>query len=234
LGTINPFRYRSYYYDEETQLYYLNSRHYNPILKRFLNIDIVITGQDINSANIINYCNNNPINRKDTKGNWYYKPKIYKESKGYTYKEVFIKRLLYGEKGLDSLKETTQNCYAFATGLSNEFLNPGRGFYNKDWTVDEIAEQVIKDFPNDKARRIDGFDSPIGTDEYIIAVRVNEKMPWLPRGYHFIVRYDNGEWAEKKGLSSSRILTGVHNPDEDGAWSSRMNSKTVYLAVKKD
>ena len=26
LGTINPFRYRSYYYDEETKLYYLNSR----------------------------------------------------------------------------------------------------------------------------------------------------------------------------------------------------------------
>ena len=30
LGTLNPFRYRGYVYDEETGLYYLRSRYYNP------------------------------------------------------------------------------------------------------------------------------------------------------------------------------------------------------------
>lgn len=30
LGLINPFRYRGYYYDSETGLYYLNSRYYDP------------------------------------------------------------------------------------------------------------------------------------------------------------------------------------------------------------
>lgn len=35
--TYNPFRYRGYYYDTETGLYYLQSRYYNPEWGRFLN-----------------------------------------------------------------------------------------------------------------------------------------------------------------------------------------------------
>jgi len=30
IGTMNPFRYRGYYYDTETGWYYLNSRYYDP------------------------------------------------------------------------------------------------------------------------------------------------------------------------------------------------------------
>ena len=55
IGIINPFRYRSYYYDNETGLYYLNSRYYNPVWGRFINADGVIgANQDILSA----YCSN--------------------------------------------------------------------------------------------------------------------------------------------------------------------------------
>ena len=35
----NPIRYRGYYYDEETSLYYLESRYYDPITGRFITID---------------------------------------------------------------------------------------------------------------------------------------------------------------------------------------------------
>jgi uncharacterized protein RhaS with RHS repeats len=35
LGIDNPFRYRGYYYDTETELYYLQSRYYNPSWGRF-------------------------------------------------------------------------------------------------------------------------------------------------------------------------------------------------------
>ena len=41
--TINPFRYRGYYYDTETGLYYLQSRYYNPEWGRFLNVDAYIS-----------------------------------------------------------------------------------------------------------------------------------------------------------------------------------------------
>ena len=39
LRIYNPFRYRGYYYDVETGLYYLQSRYYNPEWGRFINAD---------------------------------------------------------------------------------------------------------------------------------------------------------------------------------------------------
>ncbi len=59
---INPIRYRSYYYDTDTGLYYLNSRYYDPELGRFLNADgYVTTGQGLLSYNMFVYCANNPV-----------------------------------------------------------------------------------------------------------------------------------------------------------------------------
>ena len=42
VGNYNPFRYRGYYYDTTTQLYYLQSRYYNAQWGRFLNADTYI------------------------------------------------------------------------------------------------------------------------------------------------------------------------------------------------
>ena len=39
IAKINPFRYRGYYYDTETGLYYLNSRYYDANTGRFINAD---------------------------------------------------------------------------------------------------------------------------------------------------------------------------------------------------
>lgn len=39
LAQTNPFRYRGYYYDTETGLYYLNSRYYDASICRFLSPD---------------------------------------------------------------------------------------------------------------------------------------------------------------------------------------------------
>ena len=69
LSTINPFRYRSYYYDEETKLYYLNSRYYNPLVGRFINADgIINANSDFISGNLYQYVSNNPVVLKDNKG----------------------------------------------------------------------------------------------------------------------------------------------------------------------
>lgn len=68
----NPFRYRSYYYDFETNLYYLNSRYYDPQLGRFLNADDIstldITQIALNGLNLYAYCLNNPVNEVDENG----------------------------------------------------------------------------------------------------------------------------------------------------------------------
>ncbi|WP_055666122.1 RHS repeat domain-containing protein [Desnuesiella massiliensis] len=69
VGYKNPYRYRGYRYDNETSLYYLQSRYYNPEWGRFLNADALAgTVGDLLSHNIFAYCGNNPINIKDPNG----------------------------------------------------------------------------------------------------------------------------------------------------------------------
>ena len=67
IGQLNPIRYRGYYYDTETGFYYLQSRYYDPITRRFLNPDtLILEGTKID---LISYCKNNPVNYVDPNGN---------------------------------------------------------------------------------------------------------------------------------------------------------------------
>ena len=68
LGTVQPFRYRGYVYDEETGLYYLRSRYYNSAIGRFCNADWVICYQELLNIQLFNYCINNPILCTDPNG----------------------------------------------------------------------------------------------------------------------------------------------------------------------
>ena len=69
LGVHNPLRYRDYVYDTDTELYYLQSRYYDPEMGRFLNADaFASTGQGILGNNMFAYCLNNPTNYTDHSG----------------------------------------------------------------------------------------------------------------------------------------------------------------------
>ena len=74
LATANPIRYRGYYFDTETSLYYLQSRYYDPAIGRFINADnYATTYKTSTGANMFAYCLNNPANCKDDGGelaNW--------------------------------------------------------------------------------------------------------------------------------------------------------------------
>ncbi len=73
---INPFRYRGYYWDKELNLYYLQTRYYDPQTGRFINADGIEYAleqyKNINALNLYSYCNNNPIMGIDPEGtiNW--------------------------------------------------------------------------------------------------------------------------------------------------------------------
>lgn len=62
LGTLQPFRYRGYVWDEETGLYYLRSRYYNSVWQKFVNADSLIKG------NLFSYSLNNPGVLSDADG----------------------------------------------------------------------------------------------------------------------------------------------------------------------
>ena len=72
ISNINPLLYRSYYYDIEMGVYYLNSRYYAPVICRFISGDSVVAdaGGDMLGYNLFAYCQNNPVNMSDADGNW--------------------------------------------------------------------------------------------------------------------------------------------------------------------
>ena len=74
IANLNPIRYRGYYYDSETGLYYLGSRYYDPQVKRFINADgaafatVNPYSNGLTDKNYFAYCDNDPVMRKDDGG----------------------------------------------------------------------------------------------------------------------------------------------------------------------
>ena len=71
IARINPFRYRGYYYDEETALYYLQSRYYDAEVGRFINADeAVYIGMYASSLSddLFAYCENACVVGEDSFG----------------------------------------------------------------------------------------------------------------------------------------------------------------------
>ncbi len=71
IANVNPFRYRGYYYDAETGLYYVSSRYYDPEIGRWLNSDdgeLISFDNTLLCLNLFAYCKNDPINQTDFDG----------------------------------------------------------------------------------------------------------------------------------------------------------------------
>ena len=72
IGKTNPFRYKSYYYDNETGMYYLRNRYYDPEIRRFINADnfFAVQGspETLHNRNLFAYCDHNPLTRSDSDG----------------------------------------------------------------------------------------------------------------------------------------------------------------------
>ena len=72
IATINHFRYRGYYYDEEIGLYYLQSRYYDASVGRFIKSDIpemmLLQVEKATGTNLFAYCNNDAISGSDPMG----------------------------------------------------------------------------------------------------------------------------------------------------------------------
>ena len=66
VSKYNPFIYKGYYYDEETELYYCNTRYYSPEIGRWISIDDVdyLDPESVSGLNLYCYCMNDSMNYK--------------------------------------------------------------------------------------------------------------------------------------------------------------------------
>ena len=108
IANINPFRYRSYYYDKEINVYYLNNRYYNPVWGRFLNSDsIICSNQDVSSYNLYAYCSNNPVNLTDHSGEGILKSLVKLAKQAVKAAKTIVKAV--AKKVASSVKSTVSN-----------------------------------------------------------------------------------------------------------------------------
>lgn len=68
LAASNPIRYRGYYFDTETSLYYLQSRYYDPATGRFINADAQVVAESSVGCNSFTYSLNSPVSMADDEG----------------------------------------------------------------------------------------------------------------------------------------------------------------------
>ena len=72
VASRNPIRYRGYYYDTSTGLYYLGARYYDPEWRRFISPDHIayLDPDTPNGLNLYAYCYNDPISYCDPSGHF--------------------------------------------------------------------------------------------------------------------------------------------------------------------
>ena len=75
VGSLNPFRYRGYYFVSRIGLYYLTTRFYDYTTGRFINVDVPSICFDDGltlpeGCNLYSYCRNNPISYVDPTGHF--------------------------------------------------------------------------------------------------------------------------------------------------------------------
>ena len=257
MANRNPIRYRGYYYDTESGLYYLNSRYYDPVTGRFVNADgYVSTGQDITGFNMFAYCGNNPVVRIDSSGQFF--------GSALLLGGLLLAGLFLGGCSSNSQSNTTStsnvgaakpfnnvqggpnspNCYAYAIG-EKKATNPGQAS-NTNIKINDV-QSVAKGVENDmkakgrSVRRIVGPNDKIYENEYRIALRVGTQ-PFgvysngtLAYDYHFMVQTNTGGWAEKHGTGGDAILYDSELTPDTIPWTlggyNYYDSEIIYFAI---
>lgn len=183
LGFYNPLRYRGYVYDEETKLYYLQSRYYNPEMGRFINGDNQMSGVggDALGYNMFAYCFNNPVNMSDSSGNW---PKWLETAANWVNKNIIQPATGFVEKTIDYLTPPSKEDHYNRNQNNIQFPEEYDETFFKEWDDGVSANCHQFTAPNrDNVKYV----SPDGKYEAIYDV--NNKLVTDPRDvgtYNFV------------------------------------------------
>ncbi len=164
IATINPFRFKCYYYDRESGMYYCHTRYFVPEWGRWLNADhfAYLELDNINGMNLFAYCSNDPIMYFDINGyswnsfwngvgNWF-------KGVGNSIKGFFVDDVYGGviKPSIDWITNTAAPAVGnfFTNTLPNFFTNTIPDFFEntvwKDWIVDKVWNNFVVDILWDK------------------------------------------------------------------------------------
>ena len=187
VGQKNPFRYRGYYFDAESGMYYLQSRYYDPEIRRFISADdygLLSASNTVYDKNLYIYCENNPIVRKDSNGKLW----ITAVAVGIAAQYVgdVIGNVIEGKKGIDILRPSSSIGEYVAAGVTA--LIPGSGLggaFARNIVAEGIAslERQIKGEENNFGKSIvkvafgAAIDSSVEIIKESISKHISLKMP---------------------------------------------------------
>ena len=206
IANINPFRYRGYYYDNESGLYYLNSRYYDPFVCRFLNADgYVSTGQGVTSNNMFAYCGNDPVNRSDPSGEWWWVVAAVVAVVIVVKNEWYAKKNYKHNSQVDKFALTTTK----NTIINDQQKDTGKNFEYGNYPASHNSCEAIA-IHNAKVEK--GIESTLS--ETIRDCQTAGAMPI--EGYFGTNPFEIGTDLDRSGLSYSRV--GINEMDKKGVY----------------
>ncbi len=259
IANINPFRYRSYYYDAEIGMYYLQSRYYDPEVGRFINADeILYLGREKLPTfyNTFTYCENSPVLHVDSRG--FASKKIYNGIVGFGIQIALnINLLCYqGVFGIEAIWFAFTGNKNFGNGLMPWCYCFGGISMGLNFNISAMLSKNFLSSPKQFLKGVGlGFSCSIGVTFFLIRAYNMESPADYLRDFQFssitvwgitasratggkINTYGVGfTWeigaSAKKGISIGKLLFGVNV-----GWSYYKsipvgkNAKELYNTVK--
>ena len=211
IANINPFRYRGYFCDVETGLYYLQSRYYDPTTGRFINADDAqcVFGSSDDFHNSYQYCGNNPISRFDPDGYAWWIVALLTIAVVGSLSGCKSSSKSYSKPKYNTLYDwdpsmKRYNCYAYVLGVTSQMVEPG-GIAHKSlrYDIGTIVTNVMADLKKlgYQCKAVSSSYKP-KTKETMIAIRTRSD------DYHFMKRMSDGSWTHKPGDTAILKLKG--------------------------
>ena len=237
----NPYlAYTGAILDQETGLYYLMSRYYDPKAGSFISQDSY-KGEGDAFWHLYAYCDGDPVNKTDRNGRyglWY---PGYNKIKKYAKKGVgAANSFAYHKRNY-----SRANCLGFACGINiNVDVKTLKNTYRKkhgksmdgyEYNVEIWFKATVAYLAGKKiwVRRLSYYTDPIFPNERRIALRCRKKLRIVngqryDKDYHFLCQTANTTWAGKFGDSNS-YESNKRTPAS--AWKEYYDSPIIYFAI---
>ena len=253
VGSLNPFRYRGYYYDDETGMYYLKTRYYNPEWGRFLNADIsLLSNLKNNIHNLYAYASNNPVVLTDKEGtNPVYSPGcvikpdgpfttviLTDGSRTYSFlnprpdkstrvagndKNQKANSIVKNQPNLD--RKNPSGDYNCYGNAIGKYVDRHPPGYSSGGDVEMLFNGLVNAVGAQNIRRLSSINDFVADDEYMVAMKVGDA------GFHFMARED-GVWYNKPGSEGTMVTETAAYVAQDVWYPRAANDSTQVIYSK--